>query len=82
MSKVKSIVPAPDGWTAVFKDESGEYERRVVLWALVEHQDDPSVCWASSYSVSTDSTPASDDFMTTDDEDTQFSGYRYRPPQA
>ena len=78
MSKVLSITPALPGWFSVYKDGEETFELPVVLWALVEDDDNPALRWPTSYSVGGDTAEA---MTSTDDEDANFTGYVYRAPR-
>ncbi|WP_163840416.1 hypothetical protein [Pseudoxanthomonas sacheonensis] len=78
MPKVLSITPALPGWYSVFKEEDGTTnESPVILWALVEDDEDPSMRWPASYSFS-ERDPGG--LATTDDEISNFDGHIYRAP--
>ncbi|WP_313426086.1 hypothetical protein [Stenotrophomonas rhizophila] len=80
MAKILSITPALPGWYSVFKDGDGEFVLPVALWALVEDDEDPSLRWPTSFSVSEGD--GSSTFTVTDDEDRSFIGHRYVDPMA
>lgn len=78
MPKVISVTPAVPGWFSVFKEEDGNtYELPVVLWALVEDEENPALRWPASYSIA-DRDPAG--LLSTDDEASNFDGHIYRAP--